>query len=74
MEPRSVKLKGNWSKIKIVRCLGDPMEVWMVGQRRLSTRIIRLLPGQVMCELDDLVSLADGRSLGYSETKVAGSF
>ena len=74
MEPRSVKLKGNWSKIKIVRCLGDPMEVLLGGQQRLSTRTIRRLPGRVMCKLGDLVGSMDGSFLSYAKTKVAGSF
>ena len=68
MEPGSVKLKGNWSEIKIVRCSGNPMEVLLGGQQRLSTRTIRWLPGRVMCELGDLVGLVDGRLLSYSET------
>ena len=69
-----MKLKDIWSEIKMVRCSGDPMAVLLGGQQRLSTRNIGRLPGRVMCELGDLVGLADGKSLSYSETKVAGSF
>ena len=69
-----MKVKEIWSEIKMVRCSGDPMEVLLGGQKRLSTQTIRRLPGRVVCELGDLVGLADGRSLSYAETKVAGSF
>ena len=74
MDPGSVKLKEIWSEIKMVRCSGKPMTVLLGGQQRLSTRNIRQLPGPVVCELGDLVGLADGRLLSYAETKVAGSF
>ena len=73
-DPGLAKLKVIWSEIKMVRCSGDPMAVFLGGQQRLSTRTIRRLLGQMMCELGDLVGLADGRSLSNAETKVAGSF
>ena len=69
-----MKLKEIWSEIKMERCSGDPMEFLLGGQQRLSTWTIIQLPGRVMCELGDLVGLADGRFLSYAETKVAGSF
>ena len=74
MDPGSVKLKEIWSEIKMMRCLGDPMVVLLGGQQRLSTRTIRQIPGRVMCELGDLVGLADSRLISYAKTKVAGSF
>ena len=69
-----MKLKEIWSEIKMMRCSGDLMAVLLGGQQRLSTRTIRGLLGRVMCELGDLVGLADGRSLSYAKTKVSGSF
>ena len=74
MDPGSVKLKELWSEIKMVRCSGNLMEVLLGDHQRLSTQTIRRLPGPVMCELGDLVGLADRRSLSYAKTKVAGSF
>ena len=74
VDPCSVKLREIWSEIKMVRCSGDPMEVLLGGQQRLSTHTIRQFPGRVMCEVGDLGGLADGRSLSYTEAKVAGSF
>ena len=74
VDPCSVKLREIWSEIKMVRCSGDPMEVLLGGQQRLSTQTIRRFPGQVMCELGDLVGLTDNRSLSYTKTKVASSF
>ena len=56
-----MKVKEIWSEIKMVRCSGDPMEVLLGGQQRLSTQTIRRLPGRVVCELGDLVGLADGK-------------
>ena len=69
-----MKLKEIWSEIKMVRCSGTPMVVLLGSQLRLSSRTIRRLPGWVMCELGDLVGLADGRLLSYAKTKVADSF
>ena len=37
-------------------------------------RNIRQLPGRVMCELGDLLGLAEFRLLSYAKTKVVGSF
>ena len=69
-----MKLKEIWSEIQIVRCSGDSMDVLLGGQQRISTQTIRRLLGRVMCELGDLVGLADGRSFIYDESRLPAYF
>ena len=73
MDPCWVIWKNFWLENLMVRCSGDQTEFWLGGQKKDAARSTRRVWGQVMCELDVLVGLVDGRVLRGVETKVVGS-